>query len=271
MTNTDIYALLASKPHNPHYLNRYWKFIQSCQKSYSIGYTENHHICSKSSDLFPEYSDIKINPWNNICLTDRQHFLAHWLLWKSYGGKQTFSFRAMANNQNAPQAKRSKKKINSKTYSILKQQGRAEARKTCVGKATYRDSLGNSVYCSTKDPRVISGEFTSTTKGRSSGVRTEEWSKRCSSWIIESKWIKYPNRKINLYFLDIKIVLHYTRETELRIFEYIAQGWTKSITPEFRTALAIISNRNRSAESRARAAVNISKARLGKLYPKSKN
>jgi len=27
----DIYKILASKPHNPHYLNRYIRFIEWCQ------------------------------------------------------------------------------------------------------------------------------------------------------------------------------------------------------------------------------------------------
>lgn len=30
MTSNDIYSILESKPHNPHYLKRYFKFIVSC-------------------------------------------------------------------------------------------------------------------------------------------------------------------------------------------------------------------------------------------------
>ena len=93
MSSIDIYAILSSKPHNQHYLNRYWKFIQSLQHQTGIhGKTEYHHICPKSSDLFPQYSSIKDNPWNGIHLTYRQHFLAHWMLSNAYKGKQIYAF-----------------------------------------------------------------------------------------------------------------------------------------------------------------------------------
>ena len=98
MSSVDIYSILSSKPHNSHYLNRYWKFIQSFNHQKRIkGKTELHHICPKSADLFPEYKSLKIHSWNGIHLTHRQHFIAHWLLAKSYSGKQAFAFWTMAN------------------------------------------------------------------------------------------------------------------------------------------------------------------------------
>lgn len=87
MTSDDIYALLATKPHNPHYLKRYIKFIFSCTNQ-PDEYTENHHICPKSPDLFPEYKSFSKNPWNKAVLTARQHFIAHRLLAKAYGNSQ---------------------------------------------------------------------------------------------------------------------------------------------------------------------------------------
>ena len=53
----DIYSILSSKPHNPHYLNRYITFIEQCQQKNVDyhGYVENHHICQKADDMFPEY------------------------------------------------------------------------------------------------------------------------------------------------------------------------------------------------------------------------
>lgn len=82
----DIYSILASKPHNPHYLNRYIKFIQECQQKnvgYE-GYTENHHICPRANDLFPEYEKFSLNPWNCAALTARQHIIAHIILYYAY-------------------------------------------------------------------------------------------------------------------------------------------------------------------------------------------
>jgi hypothetical protein len=84
----DIYSVLASKPHNPHHLNRYIKFIRQCQqKNVGYGYdgtVEKHHICPKADDMFPEYKYFKEHPWNSANLTPRQHFIAHLILWKSF-------------------------------------------------------------------------------------------------------------------------------------------------------------------------------------------
>lgn len=82
----DIYSILASKPHNPHYLNRYITFIAQCrQKNIGYGgYTEEHHICPKANDMFPEYENFRQYSWNRAVLTARQHFIAHTILWKAY-------------------------------------------------------------------------------------------------------------------------------------------------------------------------------------------
>lgn len=90
----DIYTLLSSKHHNPRYLTRYIKFIQSRTKK--DGIFEKHHICPRANDLFPEYSSFKIHPWNMIKLTPREHFIAHLLLWKTYGGSQLSAIVIMA-------------------------------------------------------------------------------------------------------------------------------------------------------------------------------
>jgi hypothetical protein len=85
-TENTIVNILFSKPHNPHYLNRYIRFIESCRilnEDY-IGYTEKHHICPQAKDLFPEYKSLSKHPWNLAILTPRQHFIAHRLLWKAY-------------------------------------------------------------------------------------------------------------------------------------------------------------------------------------------
>ena len=75
---------LSSVPHNPHYLNRYIRLIEhwSNQTIPEETYTEIHHICPRS--MFPELDKEKSNL---ITLTGRQHFIAHWLLWKIYRNK----------------------------------------------------------------------------------------------------------------------------------------------------------------------------------------
>lgn len=97
---------------NQLYLNRYLKFINSRKLRTYIGYTENHHIVPKSMGGSKELS-------NMIKLSAREHFIAHWMLWKAYQNKEmTFAFWSMKMN---PKEKRSFK-LTSKTYSILKEQ-----------------------------------------------------------------------------------------------------------------------------------------------------
>ena len=97
----DIYSILASKPHNPHYLKRYVDFIEGCQKVNEnyIGYTEKHHICPKAKDLFPEYRSFKDHPWNCVVLTARQHFIAHLILCKCFYKSKSvwYSIKMMLN------------------------------------------------------------------------------------------------------------------------------------------------------------------------------
>ena len=82
----DIYSILASKPHNPHYLHRYIRFIEKCQQKNknSSAKTHKHHICPRAKDMFPEYAKFSKHNWNMARLTPRQHFIAHIMLWKIY-------------------------------------------------------------------------------------------------------------------------------------------------------------------------------------------
>jgi hypothetical protein len=119
----NIYNLLKGKNHNLHYLNRYTKFIEFCKVqnetlSDKQCYLENHHILPKAKDMFPEYSSLKEYPWNGILLTARQHFIAHWILWKCFGGSQTFAFRKFIGKQ--PKHKISYQKITPKVFESLR-------------------------------------------------------------------------------------------------------------------------------------------------------
>ena len=113
----NIYSILSSKPHNPHYLNRYIKFIQACQQK-NVGYEgciEKHHICPKAKDMFPEYSSLKENQWNCAKLTPRQHFIAHIILWKSYLSVYSVSASLWSMKH------KNKTPINSRIYQSLKE------------------------------------------------------------------------------------------------------------------------------------------------------
>lgn len=110
----DIYSILASKPHNPHYLYRYITFIKQCQQK-NAGYegiVEKHHICPKADDMFPEYTNFSKNPWNKAILTPRQHFISHLLLWKAFSSIKSCLRTIWMMSQ--------KRKTNSKLYESLK-------------------------------------------------------------------------------------------------------------------------------------------------------
>lgn len=122
MSNDSIYSILSSKPHDAHYLRRYVRFIGACCQSNSLktkeelGYTEDHHICPRS--IWPEFDSLKKNQWNKATLTARQHFIAHWMLWKTFKGPLTYAFNSMT-NWNASEYEKPNFK-HSRTYANLR-------------------------------------------------------------------------------------------------------------------------------------------------------
>jgi hypothetical protein len=106
-----IYEL--PEPKNTHYINRYCNFINSIQNT-DITVYEVHHI-------IPRCLGGNNNPENLITLTPRQHFIAHWILWKAYKTKElTASFFAMCNQNNPYQSRNPK--ISSRVYETLRLQ-----------------------------------------------------------------------------------------------------------------------------------------------------
>lgn len=99
-----IYQILSSKPHNKHYLNRYIKFIETRKQNYD-GIIELHHICPRSKDLFPEYSSFAKHPWNKIKLSLKEHYIAHMILYKTFGKSQASAFHLMSNRTNSKTSK----------------------------------------------------------------------------------------------------------------------------------------------------------------------
>jgi len=72
---------------------RYDKFIDSrkLRKIPKDTYTEKHHIIPRALGGSDE-------PENIIRLTAREHFIAHLILWKIYGGSMTYAFMFMSKN-----------------------------------------------------------------------------------------------------------------------------------------------------------------------------
>jgi len=100
---------------NIHFLNKYLNFIN--KRISRINSTDKnqfhlHHILPKAKDMFPEYENLKNNPWNGIYLTIREHYIAHRILNRAFpGSSQTLAFYNMSNFLN---------KNNSKDYEKAK-------------------------------------------------------------------------------------------------------------------------------------------------------
>ena len=107
----NIYRL--PNPKSSHYLTRYIKFITFAKKSVvSDKYIESHHI-------LPQSMGGSNDDDNLVKLSARQHYLAHWMLWKAYKSKEmTFAFFSMSNQSNQYQGRTCR--INSRIYENLR-------------------------------------------------------------------------------------------------------------------------------------------------------
>ncbi len=70
-------------------------------------YYESHHIIPKS--IKPEFSDLRLNPWNKVLLTAKEHFICHLLLTKMLSGsnknKMIYALWGMTNQSNSHQSR----------------------------------------------------------------------------------------------------------------------------------------------------------------------
>lgn len=162
----DIYSILSSKPHNPHYLNRYITFIHQCQQK-NVGHSgtmEKHHICPKAKDMFPEYECLKEHTWNLSLLTQRQHMIAHIILYKAYPKSSSClsSVWYMSRGKYKSYYSSVFEKITRKIYSKQQSVFMKEKNK---GTFTAIDNEGKFVRISIDDPRYTSSELHGSCKG----------------------------------------------------------------------------------------------------------
>lgn len=165
---------------NPHYLNRYFKFIRS--RTPVAGYVEAHHIYPRS--MFPQLAD---DPNNIIRLTAREHFIAHWMLHKAFGGKMTQAFMYMKTG-----ASQRYWNLNSKSYETLRAEfGRFWSERKLgkkLSEATRKAmSLGRTGKVLSESHRNAIGAGN---KGR---CVTDETRQRIS---LSKAWVT-PNRKVS--------------------------------------------------------------------------
>lgn len=170
----NIKIILETAEHNPHYLNRYIKFIEYCKNSTNKNKSyEKHHICPSS--LFPEYKKLKDNPWNMIKLTPRQHYIAHWILAKTFNGKMWYALFMMSmGNKNSFMDR--DYLISSKQYEYCKDKlkgiKRSEEHKKLLAESkknhtVYKDQDGNKFWLHKDDPLIEEKGLVGHTKGSS--------------------------------------------------------------------------------------------------------
>lgn len=98
----------ASVIKNEHQYARYQRFIESLRTQFIDGYTEVHHIIPRSMGG-ADTAD------NLIRLTARQHFIAHWMLARAFGGSAARAFFMMSNFGKYG-------RVGSKTYEIARRE-----------------------------------------------------------------------------------------------------------------------------------------------------
>ena len=116
---------------NQHYINRYNKFIDRCRNRAldETSYCEFHHIVPLSHG--GEDNDL-----NLIKLTGREHYIAHWILAKAYGGNMWFAFWMM----NVDTRNKKLRYKNSIAYEISRQNHSNEISKINKNMITCYDS-----------------------------------------------------------------------------------------------------------------------------------
>jgi hypothetical protein len=75
---------------NQHHYSRYLRFMDALKGQSVDGYCEVHHIVPRSLGGSNDKDNL-------ISLTPRQHYIAHWMLWKACGGVAGRSFFMMSN------------------------------------------------------------------------------------------------------------------------------------------------------------------------------
>lgn len=149
---------------------------------------EKHHIIPRSMGGSDE-------PGNLIHLTPREHFLAHWLLWRIYKNKQmAFAFFCMQ-KMNAPGQER-------KIYSSKAYQEAKEARGKFISELNKRIKKGQNVSSETRDKireKHKGRKFTEAHKQKihkslSGKKKSETHKKKISEALKGFDWSSYQNR-----------------------------------------------------------------------------
>lgn len=119
MLNTDSY-----KDYSMNYQNIYGKLVEKARtRIETIGYTEKHHIIPRTLGGSDELSNI-------VVFTAREHFIAHLLLAKIYGGGMWHAAHMMSNMKRYTNRKYEKLRIEHAKQVSIKQTGKTVSEET---------------------------------------------------------------------------------------------------------------------------------------------
>lgn len=118
MINIYFYKIFLKNKYSKWYLSIIEKAVLDNRKKSTQIYYEKHHIIPKSID--PEFSNLKLNSWNGVLLTAKEHFICHLLLTKMVTGiyrtKMVYALWHLQNQKNKFQGKR----FTSNLYEVYK-------------------------------------------------------------------------------------------------------------------------------------------------------
>ena len=135
MLNNHFYSIFLSNKYSKYYYNIITNALQADRKKLpktnkNFVYYESHHVIPKS--VKPEFKDWKLNPWNKVLLTPKEHFICHLLLTKMLSGKDknkmVYALWGMTNQASKYQGDRFKSNLYA-AYKIKMQQSLTSDRK----------------------------------------------------------------------------------------------------------------------------------------------
>jgi len=213
---------------NQHYKLRYEKFIESLRNQIfdDSEYTEIHHI-------MPKCLNGNDNPENLIRLSLRQHFLAHWLLWKAYPDYPALASAFLQmNNKNPKTTKPFQGRLTSQTYEKLKIDAYNYISQINKNMVSAIDKQGNRIRITSDEYKL--GEYQFHTAGRINVLnkQTNEW-----EYITTDEYKKNKDKYLTRLSGYISVLNKQTNE-----WEYITTDEYKKNKDKYLTRLHTVNS-----------------------------
>lgn len=171
-------------------IERYARFITACQNQKINGTVEMHHIVPLSLGGKNDKSNL-------IALTLRQHYIAHWMLWKIYKGPMAQAFFMMNNDTKYNH-------IGSRAYEKIREDAKVnmrQKRKEYMAKPEAKENLrkhrANQIIpkeAYEKQAKVMSSLVWLNDGTRSYRVRPELVDKKLSEGLKHGRLCNYINK-----------------------------------------------------------------------------